>query len=182
MSQQEAKFFPHPKPLLNKLSQYTLALALALIVVSAPLQVVLGLAIPQGRLFILTGVLSLLLVLPLLMGLFVHPSLSVSDEGITLHPIIGGSRFVRWDEIHVMKDYPLLPSEDMEANRRQFVGRKNYRPAQGKMLVIPSLPFPYRPAGWFAGEGFTGIIALTNRAHLDYDNLIKLIAPHVESA
>ena len=47
------------------------------------------------------------------------------------------------------------------------------------MLIIPSLPLQYRFTGLFAGEGFTGVIALTNRSHTDYDALIKQVEKHV---
>jgi hypothetical protein len=173
------KTFGHPKPGLDRFTQYILAAALLLLVISAPLQVLFGLALPGGRLFILTGLISLVLALPLLMGVSVHPVVSVDDEGLTLHPVIWRERRVTWDEVREIKDYPLLPSEDMEANRRHLVGKRHYRPAAGKMLVIPSLPFQYRAAGWFAGEGFTGIIALTSRTHVDYDDLIKRIGQHL---
>jgi hypothetical protein len=43
------------------------------------------------------------------------------------------------------------------------------------MLVIPSLPAPYRIAGFLAGEGAKPVIALTTRTHSDYDALVEAI-------
>jgi hypothetical protein len=49
------------------------------------------------------------------------------------------------------------------------------------MLVIPSLPFQYRFTGVFTGEGFTGIIAFTNRTHTDYSRLVSLVKAYCGS-
>ena len=83
--------------------------------------------------------------------------------------------------MRAIKDYPLLPPKDAEVTRRAMVGKKRYRAAEGKMLIIPSLPLQYRFTGLFAGEGFTGVIALTNRSHTNYDALIKQVEKHVTS-
>ena len=74
---------------------------------------------------------------------------------------------------------PLLPPKEVEAERRLAVGRRKYRPAEGKMLINPALPLPYRFTGIFAGAGFTGVVALTNRTHTDYDALIKQVEKHL---
>ena len=83
--------------------------------------------------------------------------------------------------MRAIKDYPLLPPKDVEAARRALVGRQRYRAAEGKMLIIPSLPLPYRFTGLFAGEGFIGVIALTNRTHTDYDTLIKQVKKYTNA-
>jgi hypothetical protein len=103
------------------------------------------------------------------------PAVTVSADGITIQPRVWRERFVRWDEVRAVKPYPLLPPKDVEAERRAFVGKKRYRPAEGIMLVIPSLPLTYRFTGLFAGEGFTGVIALTNRTHRDYEALVRQV-------
>jgi hypothetical protein len=107
---------------------------------------------------------------------------TVSNEGLTLHPVVWKDRFVRWDEIASIAVYPLLPAADTEVTRRYAVGKRRYRPAQGIMLVIPSLPPPYRIAGFFAGTGAKPIIALTNRAHVDYDHLLEIVLQMTDPA
>jgi hypothetical protein len=80
-----------------------------------------------------------------------------------------------------VKVYPLLPSADAETTRRLTVGRIKYRPAAGIMLVIPGLPPQYRIAGFFAGERAAPIIALTNRAHADYERLVEAVLTFTDS-
>ena len=46
------------------------------------------------------------------------------------------------------------------------------------MLVIRGLPVQYRVTGFFVGEGFKPVIALTSRTHTDYDRLIKKVLSH----
>jgi hypothetical protein len=47
------------------------------------------------------------------------------------------------------------------------------------MLVLPDLPLPYRVTGVLAGEGFIPVIAITNRTHTAYDDLIAEITRRV---
>ena len=48
------------------------------------------------------------------------------------------------------------------------------------IVIIPSLPLPYRFTGLFAGEGFVGVIGLTNRTHSDYERLIEQVEKNVK--
>ncbi len=168
----------HPKPTLNRAIQYGAIITVVLLVVAAPLQVLLTLLGAPGGLFILSAFFTLVLALPVLMLTAIAPAVTVSDEGITLKPTIWKARFINWSDVQAIKPFPLLPSPESETNRKTGVGRKNYRPAEGIMLVIPSLPVQYRIAGFFAGERAAPIIALTNRAHTDYDKLAKTIGTH----
>lgn len=164
----------HPRPWLNRAVQYGALVVVALMVASAPLQVLLTLAgAPDG--FVLAALLTVLLAAPVLMLTAYTPAVSVDDDGITLHPVIWRDRFVAWDAIQAVKVYPLLPTPDMEAVRRIAVGRRKYRPAEGIMLVVPGLPPQYRIAGFFAGERAAPIVVLTNRAHTDYGRLLETV-------
>ncbi|MDX1991092.1 MAG: hypothetical protein SF029_01800 [bacterium] len=171
----------HPKPALNRMIQIGAMIAVVLLVIAAPLQVALLLIGAPGCGFILSAFLTLLLALPVLMLTAVAPGVTVSDEGITLKPTVWKERFVRWEDVQAVKPFPLLPSPESETNRKAVVGRRNYRPAEGIMLVIPGLPPQYRIAGFFAGERAQPIIALTSRAHSDYDKLVKVVESHVKS-
>ncbi len=165
------QYYPHPKAGLNRLIHYGAMAVVIVMVISAPLQMLLTLLGAPGGAFIISGILTILLAAPVLMVTAVAPAVSISQAGITLHPIIWKERFIRWDAIKAVKIFPLLPSEDVEVNRKVAVGRLNYKPAAGIMLLIPSLPWQYRIAGFFAGERATPIIALTNRAHIRYEEL-----------
>ncbi len=122
---------------------------------------------------------TLLLIAPVLMLTSATPAVSIAADGIMIQPRVWRERFVAWADVRAVKDYPLLPPRDAEVTRRAMVGKKRYRAAEGKMLIIPSLPLQYRFTGLFAGEGFTGVIALTNRSHTNYDALIKQVEKHV---
>lgn len=120
-------------------------------------------------------VLLLLLATPLVMYLNATPPITLSDEGLTIHPPFWRDHFVDWDAVVEMKPYPLLPTANQEVERRALQGRIKYHVAEGQMLIIPTLPFQYRITGFFAGENAQPVIALTNRTHTDYDDLIVRI-------
>ncbi len=150
--------------------------------VAAPLQMLLDVLIGAGGGLVVAGVFTLLLAAPVLMLTAVAPGVTVTAEGLRLHPVIWREQVVTWGQIKAVKDYPLLPTRDAEVNRRWMVGRGNYEPATGVMLVIPALPPQYRIAGFFAGERGQPIIALTNRAHTDYEALLAAVRAGVEQA
>lgn len=170
----------HPNPTLNRAVQYGAVVVAGLMVISAPLQVLLSFAGAPGGGFLLAAILTLLLALPVLMLTAVAPAVTVSEGGLTIAPVIWKRQTIQWDDIQMVKNFPLMPTADMEVNRRYLVGRKNYSPADGIMLLIPSLPLQYRIAGIFAGERGTPIIALTNRAHTDYETLVKQVLTYTD--
>lgn len=163
----------HPQPGLNRLTQIGALLLVIVMALAALGQVVLAL----GGLSLLfaSALITLALIAPVIMLTTATPPVRIAPEGITLLPVVWPRRFVTWEQVAVIKDYPLLPHRDAEVGRRALQGRRGYRAPEGKMLVIPSLPFVYRFTGVFAGEGFTPVIALTNRAHRDYDVLISKV-------
>ncbi len=160
----------HPKPRLNRLTQYGAVVILIFILVSVPLQLVL--ALTGLWLFAWTAIFTLLLGPFILLLTVATPAVSLSAAGITIHPLIWPTKFVPWAAVQAVKPYPLLPQPDAEISRQYLSGRKNYRPATGIMLVLPDLPLPYRVTGLLAGEGFTPVIAITTRTHTDYDDLV----------
>lgn len=124
---------------------------------------------------LITGALTLLLALPVLMNTARSPEVTVEADGLRLSSAVWGQRRVPFAAIRAIVPDPALPPPGAEFYRRQAVGRRKYRPAEGRLLIIPALPLQYRIAGWFAGEGFTGVIAITTRAHPDYDRLMPQI-------
>ncbi len=169
----------HPHPATDRLAQYG-GIALVVVMVAAALGQV-ALAFLGLPLFLVSGVFTLLLVAPVVMLTAATPAVSVAAEGITIQPRVWRAHFARWSDVRAVKDYPLLPPKDIEVQRRVLVGRRRYRAAEGKMLVIPSLPLPYRFTGLFAGEGFVGVIGLTNRTHTDYEALIKQVMKYTDA-
>ncbi len=155
--------------------QYGALVFILVIVIAALLQVLLALLVVPGGLMFITAVLTVLLALPVLMLLTATPPVTVNQEGIHIEPAVWPARFVRWEAVTAVKDYPLLPTPDAEVGRRTLLGRRKYRPAEGIMLVIPGLPVQYRVAGFFAGERGAPVIALTSRTHTEYDKLVKRV-------
>jgi hypothetical protein len=165
----------HPKPNQDRLIQYGAVVLAGIMLLCVPLLMVLTLTGAPGGLFILAGIVLFLLTPPVLMLTALSPPVTLSDDGLQVSPRIWRERFIPWDDVVAVKTYPLLPNESQEVNRRNFVGRRNYTPADGFMLVIPGLPLPYRIAAFFSGEGGKGIVLLSNRTHTDYDHLKKQI-------
>jgi hypothetical protein len=166
--------FTHPNTWIDRISQWVALIGAVILVAALPLMaVIVALGAPGG--FLLVGLVALILSTPLIMRTAVTPAVSLDDDGLTLHPLFWRTQTIPWDAIQAVQTFPLLPSEDAEVTRKVAVGRRNYRPAAGLMLVIPSLPPAYRIAGFFAGVGGQPVIALTNRAHTDYEQLIRLI-------
>ncbi len=172
----------HPKPALNRLIQFGAAGVSVLLIVAAFLQTLLSVLIGEGGAFFLSAILTLLLMLPVLMLTANAPAVTVSEGGLTLHPAVWKEHHIQWEAIQAVKVYPLLPSEDSEVTRRIAIGRKKYVPAAGIMLTIPKLPPQYRIAGFLAGERAVPIIALTNRAHTDYEQLVRAVLERTDPA
>lgn len=165
----------HPRPTIDRLVQYG---ALAFFALTAALfvwQIVLALNGLPAALLLLTILTMVLLLAPALWLTTATPAVELTGDGLTTHPRIWRAHSIDWDEIRAVKPYPLLPEAQGERMRKAFVGRRKYVPAKGVMLVVPSLPWIYRFTGFFAGEGLTPVIALTNRTHTDYDRLIKSV-------
>jgi hypothetical protein len=172
----------HPQPALNKLIHYGGVVLIAVMLAATVAQVIIALAEPRAVLLLMGAILTLLLMLPVVMLVTITPPVTVSPDALTLRPVIGKPIQLAWTEIAAIKPYPLLPPQDNEITRRALVGPKRYRPAEGTMLVIPSLPLPYRVNGFFCGEGLTPVIAFTSRAHSDYDKLIKKTTHYFEES
>ena len=174
--------YTHPNPTAYKLTQWLILLATVVILLSVPLQILIAVIYPQAVLFYLMAVITLMLTAPLLLYLTVTPTVSLDDAGLTVHPFIGKSHYIDWDAIQAVQDYPLLPRQSHEVNKRLVVGRKRYKQAEGIMLITSQLPMVYRVGGLFAGERGRKIIALTNRTHDDYDHLVRQVKKHTGKA
>ena len=167
----------HPNPALDRLAQYGGIVLAVVMLVAALGQFVLALAgLP---LFFLSGIITLLLIAPVMLLTSATPAVTISPEGIAIQPRVWRDQFVRWGDVREIRNYPLLPPPEIESERRAVVGRRRYKPAEGKMLLIPSLPLPFRFTGLFAGAGFTGVVGLTNRTHTDYERLIEQVQKYV---
>lgn len=163
----------HPRPWIDRLVQFG---AVGFLAVTAALfvwQIALALSGLPPALLLLTTLTMALLIVPALWLTTATPAVELRAAGLTLHPRIWRQREIAWADIRAVKPYPLLPEQQGEQVRKAFVGRRKYVPAQGVMLIVPSLPWIYRCTGFLAGEGFTPVVALTNRTHTDYDRLIK---------
>jgi hypothetical protein len=174
--------YTHPQAARQRtahLAAGALILAMLFGVIGQVLLVISG--IFTGVMLISAGV-TLLLILPVIMLTTATPPVTLSAEGITVQPHLWRARFVAWGDVQALKAYPLLPPQDTEVLRRAAVGRKRYQAASGVMLIMPTLPLQYRVHGFFAGEGFTPVIALTNRTHQDYPELLRQLDNYVKQA
>lgn len=165
----------HPNPTLDRITQYGALSLVAIMLLAALAQIVLALTVRPALLFIMTAIITILLIPFVLMLTTSTPGVTVSKEGLAIEPLIWKTQFIPWREVKAVKYYPLLPHTGAEVSRKAMVGRKNYRPAEGIMLVIPSLPAQYRITGFLAGEGLTSVIGVTTRTHNDYDRLTEKI-------
>jgi hypothetical protein len=166
---------PSPQPGVYRLTQYLTAVAIIGVLLAAPLQILLAVAFGNAPLFYITGILSLLLLLPLLLYSAATPPVTLTSTGLVLHPGIWPEQRITWEQISALKPYPLLPPAETEPVRRAAVGRQKYQPAAGLMLVVPGLPLPFRAVGFFTGEGFKPVVAVTNRTHTNYDRLAQAL-------
>ncbi len=163
----------HPRPARERLTQCGALVLLIAMLLASLAQFALGLfGLP---LVFIMGLFTLLLAAPVVMLTTITPAVTVTPQGLLIRPVLWPGRSVAWDQIRAVKPNPLLPPAGAEIGRRALAGRAHYRPAEGLLLVIPSLPVYYRIAGLFAGEGFTGVIGLTNRAHSDYGRLARAV-------
>lgn len=170
----------HPNPGLDRAVNYGAFIVFIIMLLSVIPQVYIALTLPLGRMMIVAALLTLALSLPVLMLTTLYPAVTVERDGLLIQPVIWRAVRVAWGDIGAVKKHPLLPPADSEVGRKLMVGRKKYQPADGIMLVIPSLPFYYRINGLFCGEGLTPVVAFTNRAHTDYRQLARSIEQHTE--
>jgi hypothetical protein len=170
----------HPRPRLDRITQYSATALLIIMALTVPLQILLALLGTPVFLFLLTGIFTGLLTPFVLLLTTATPEVAVSPEGVTIMPVIWRRRFVPWSSVAAVKEYPLLPGAEAETGRKLMTGRNRYEAAQGVMLVIPALPAQYRITGFLAGEGATPVIAVTNRTHVRYDVLVKKITIYTE--
>lgn len=173
-------YHQHPKPFINRMAQAIMLFSAVAILFAVFGSIILVLLVGAPEAFLLIGFVVALMIFPLLMQTAVAPAVTIQPEGLTIHPFYWKDQTIPWDEIAAVKVYPLLPSKDEEITRKYAVGKKNYRIAEGIMLIIPSLPPQYRIAGFFAGEHAKPVIALTNRAHTDYDELVKSVLNYID--
>ncbi len=167
----------HPKPIIDFISQSISLAGLVAIGLSIPAFIGLVMAGAPGG-FLLAIPVMAALGLPLIMRLSITPPITCTPTGFSLHPRYGQTQTLTWADVVSVAHFPLLPTEDTEVVRRATVGRDNYAPAQGIMLVIPALSWRYRVGGFFAGAGGQPIIALTNRSHRNYEALVQAVYAH----
>jgi hypothetical protein len=160
-------FYAHPKPLQYQLEQWGALLLLGLMLLAFLGLLWLAFAIP-APLFVVMALLLIVLAAPVMMLLVVSTSVKIEDAGLRIFPRFGREAFIAWEDVQRVAAYPLLPGANQEVLRQALVGRKNYREAEGIMLIIPKLPAPYRIAGFFAGQNGAPILAFSNRSHSDY--------------
>lgn len=175
-------YYTHPNSNLFRLTQWIVFITLCIVILTVPLQLLIAVTYPQAVLFYLSALITVALAAPLILHLTVTPTVSLHEGGMTVHPFIGKAQHIDWEDIHAVKEYPLLPRQSHEVNKRLVVGRKRYKQAEGIMLIVPRLPMVYRVGGLFVGERGRKIIALTNRTHTDYDHLVKQVMKHTSKA
>ena len=175
-------YYTHPNQKLYRLTQWLVFILLWVIVLTIPLQVAIAVIYPQAILFYLSAVITLALIMPLLLYLTTTPTVSMDEQGLTVHPFIGKAHQLDWEQVEAVKPYPLLPRQSHEVNKRLIAGRKRYKPAEGIMLIAPQLPLIYFVGGFFVGERGRKIIALTNRTHIDYDHLSRQVIKYTQTA
>lgn len=158
---------------MNRIVHYGAALLSVVMALIALMMLILAFVLPNGGISVIIGLIILLLVPFVLMLTTATPPVAASEAGLQITPLVWKTQFIPWDAVQAMKPYPLLPQPGAETERRALVGRKRYRPAEGVMLLIPSLPLQYRITGFLAGEGVTPVIALTSRSHSDYPTLLN---------
>jgi hypothetical protein len=174
--------FDHPNPRLHTLQERGAAVLAAVMLIAALLSLLIAFNEPRLILMVGVSIVLVLLATPVLMVTAASPALEVTDEALVLHSRVWPRRAVPWSRIRAITPHPLLPPPDSETLRRAAVGRTNYQPARGVLIIVPSLPLPYRFSGLFAGQGFTGALALTSRTHARYDAALSEIEQRLAAA
>lgn len=171
--------YTHPNPKLNYLAHAIARVMVGMLWLSVVAQLFL-VALLSAPVMLFSALLTAILSAPLLMFLYATPPIQLTQSGLKICPPYGKSQFIPWAAIHEIRDYPLLPTPDQEAERRIWVGRKHYQPARGKLLLVVGLPWPYRVMSFFAGVYPSPAIAITNRTHMNYDQLVKVIYQYTD--
>ena len=172
----------HPRPALNRIIQTGALVVFLIMLASVPVMFYVAATVPLARLMVLAAVITFALSLPVLMLTTLYPPATISPDGLRVEPLIWPNQHLDWSAVTAIKTHPLLPPADSEMGRKLFVGRKKYQPAEGVMLIIPTLPFYYKVNGLFCGEGLTPVVAFTNRSHADYKKLAHKLNVYCDHA
>lgn len=178
----ETRTYTHPQAARQRAAHLAAGVLILVMLFGVAGQIVLVFSGIFTGVMLISAVVTLLLIMPVIMLTTAAPPVTISAEGITVQPHLWRARFVAWDDVQALKEYPLLPPQDTEVLRRTAVGRKRYQAASGVMLIMPTLPVQYRVHGFFAGEGWTPVIALTNRTHQEYPQLLRQVESSVKQA
>lgn len=170
--------YRYPSPLIRKTISRLLALALILMTLAIPLQVILAVLTP-APLCIGTALFTAILLIPLLMRTVLHPEIDVTGDGLILYPMLWPSQFVSWSALEGIVPHPLVFNDD--AMGRVLHG-KRYRRREGIAVVVApevGLVPAYRLVGNLAGVGNRPAFAISSTTHTDYDALVALIRSRV---
>ncbi|MDZ4769300.1 MAG: hypothetical protein SGJ24_09245 [Chloroflexota bacterium] len=179
-SAEAGETFTHPSPRFERgvlLWQLGLAIILVVLILAQVPLLFAGMPIILALLVIMT---CLALIPFTLLPTVAAPAVTLTTDGITIQPHFWRPEVVPWSDVRAIKPYPLMPSAGSENTRRLLIGRRKYSPMEGIMLIIPSLPALYRIQGVIVNEGWTGVIGLTNRTHINYARLIALVPGAVD--
>ncbi|KXK23289.1 MAG: hypothetical protein UZ15_CFX003000665 [Chloroflexi bacterium OLB15] len=166
---------------MNRRNELFAAILTLVMIIAAGLQVIIALA-AGAPMLIATGILTTLLALPVLQNTARSPQVTLENDGLSIHTSLWGTHKVPFAAISAIREDPSLPPAGAEIYRQKAVGKANYRPVEGKILVASGLPLPYRVVGFFAGEGLNAVIAINSRSVSNYARLMPLIEQRWQQA
>jgi hypothetical protein len=169
--------YRHPQPRQRRALARLTALLLVLLTAVSLVQVGLAIAL-GGLLFFGTAFLTALLMLPLLLQSVLHPEITLTPEGLRLHPLLWRPQSVPWSALKGMAAHPLI--RDNALMGRILHGKK-YRPREGQVILVErgaGLSILYWMLAWLVGAQTCAAFAISSTTHTRYEALLKAITAH----
>jgi hypothetical protein len=113
------------------------------------------------------------LTMPLVLLIALYPGVEVREEGIVLQPNGLPSTSVAWDDVLEVTEHTLLKPPPPSKLKRTA--------QQGEMVLVQpgAVPFYYRIISLIAGYGGTPVFAISNRTHVDYEALKRVLKKRI---
>lgn len=110
---------------------------------------------------------------PLVLLIALYPRIEVREDGLVLHPNGLPPTYVPWEHVQRLTEHTLLKPPPPSKLKRT--------PHQGDMVLLQPgvVPFYYRIVSLIAGYGGTPVFAISNRTHVDYEDLKRLLKKQI---
>jgi hypothetical protein len=173
--------YTHPRPLLRRVQARILLILIGGAVFGIAAQAALVLLYPRFAVLLCGSmVFTAILLLPLLAQTVMYPAITLSANGLTVHPLFWKAQRIAWADIERIEPHPMIVNDEVMGRR---LHGKNYRPRKGMVIVLrrsARVNPLYRIVGQIVGAG--AAFGISNTTHTDYERLLGSLMDKVSKS